>query len=63
MSVKFFIYFFVTIITIWSLDAVNINSVFKKNKITQARIFYFILALALIELVTNFIYNVFLTVY
>ena len=57
MSVKFFIYVFVTCIVVWSLDAVNINQIFKKNKVTQARVFYFLLALALIQLVTTFIYD------
>ncbi|MBE6146710.1 MAG: DUF1146 domain-containing protein [Firmicutes bacterium] len=57
MSVKFFIYVFVACIVIWSLDAVNINQIFKKNKVMQARVFYFLLALALIQLVTTFIYD------
>lgn len=61
MHVKFFLYVFVTIIVIWSLDSVNINAIFKKNKIIQARFFYFFLGLSLIYLVTNFIYDVFLS--
>lgn len=59
MSVKYFLYLIVTIITIWSLDSININTIFKKNKVWQARIFYFFLALALIYLVTNFIYDLY----
>lgn len=59
MSVKYFLYLIVTIITIWSLDSININAIFKKNKVWQARIFYFFLALALIYLVTNFIYDLY----
>ncbi|MDD6223986.1 MAG: DUF1146 family protein [bacterium] len=57
MSVKFFLYIFVTIIVIWSLDSININKIFKKNKVLEARIFYFLLALSLIQLVTSFIYD------
>ena len=61
MHVKFFLYVFVTLLVIWSLDSVNINGIFKKNKILQARFFYFFLGLSLIYLVTNFIYDVFLS--
>ncbi len=59
MSVKYFIYLIVTIITIWALDSVNINAIFKKNKIWQARVFYFFLALSIIYLVTNCIYDLY----
>ena len=41
------------------LDSININQIFKKNKVVQARIFYFILALCMIELLTSFFYNLF----
>ena len=61
MSAKFFLYLFSTIIVIYSIDSVNINQIFKKNKITQAKIFYLILALCLIFLLTDFIYDFFLT--
>lgn len=59
MSIKYILYFIVTIIVIWSLDSININAIFKKNKIWQARVFYFLLALALIYLVTNCIYDLY----
>lgn len=59
MSVKFFIYIFSTIIVIYSLDSININSIFKKNKEYQAKIFFLILALCMIELLTSFLYNIF----
>ena len=51
MTGKFFLYILVTLLVIWSLDSVNINQIFKKNKVTQARIFYFLLALSMIYLV------------
>ena len=59
MSSKIFIYMLVSILVIWALDSVNINQIFKKNKINQARVFYFLLAISLIYLITNFIYDVF----
>lgn len=59
MNGKFFLYIFVSIAVIWSLDSVNINQIFKKNKVIQARVFYFFLAISLIYLVTNFIMDLF----
>ena len=59
MSAKFFLYIFSAVIVIYSIDSININQIFKKNKITQARIFYFILALCMTELLTSFLYNLF----
>ncbi len=59
MSVKFFVYLFVTIIVIYSMDSVRINQIFKKDKITQARLFYFLVAISLIYLVSNFIMDFF----
>ena len=59
MSGKFFLYILVTIVVIWTMDSVNINQIFKKNKILQARAFYFFLAISLIYLVTNFIMDLF----
>ncbi len=55
--VKYALYLLSTIIVLWSMDAVNINGIFKKNKIIQARVFYIILALVLIYLLTNFLYD------
>lgn len=61
MSVKAILYLIVTILVIWSLDSININKIFKKNKEIQARLFYFFLAFALIYLITNFIWDLFLS--
>ena len=61
MSAKAFIYVLVSIIVIWSFESVNINAIFRKNKVWQARIFYFLLALSMIYLVTNFIYDLYLS--
>lgn len=59
MNSKVFIYILVSIAVIWALDSVNINHIFKKNKIIQARVFYLFIALSLIYLITNFIYDFF----
>ncbi len=59
MSVKFLIYFFVSLLVIWSMEAVNINGIFKKNRVVKAQVFYVLLALSMIYLVTNFIMDLF----
>ena len=59
MNGKFFLYILVTILVIWAMESVNINQIFKKNKILQARVFYFLLGISLIYLVTNFIMDLF----
>ena len=61
MNGKFFLYIVVTILVIWAMDAININGIFKKNKVLQARVFYFLLGLSMIYLVTNFIWDVFIS--
>lgn len=61
MSVKFFLYIIVAILVVWSMDAININQIFKKNRVFQARLFYFFLCLAIIYLVTNLLYDFFLS--
>ena len=59
MSAKYFIYILVAILVIWSFDSLNINSLFKKNRVLQARVLYFMLALSMTYLVTNFIWDFF----
>ncbi len=59
MAGKFFVYIITSILVIWSLDSININQIFKKNRILQARVFYFLLTISLIYLVTNFIMDLF----
>ena len=59
MSAKYFIYILVAILVIWSFDSLNINSFLKKNRVLQARVMYFLLALSIIYLVTNFIWDFF----
>ena len=61
MSYKFFLYAFVTIIVIWAMDSVNINQIFKKQRVVQATVFYILIALSLIYLITNFIYDFFIS--
>ena len=54
---KFILYVLVTILSVWSLDGININFLFKKGQIVKARVAYFLILLSIIYLVTNFIYD------
>ena len=58
---KLLLYAFVTVVVIWAMDSVNINQIFKKNHVLQARVFYFLLGLSLIYLVTNFLMDLFIS--
>ena len=62
MKAKFFLYIIITMLVIWAMDSVNINQIFKKNKVLQARVFYFLLGISLIYLVTNFIMDLFTSI-
>lgn len=59
MTGKIIVYIFVAIGVIWSLESVNINGIFKKNRVMQARLFTFFLGLSMMYLVTNFIWDLF----
>ena len=59
MTGKILVYIIVSVGVIWSLEAVNINGIFKKNRVIQARLFYFFLGLSMMYLVTNFIWDLF----
>lgn len=61
MKVKLILYIIVGIAVIWSMDSININQIFKKNRVTQARVFYFFLTLSIIYLVTNCLYDLYLS--
>ena len=52
---KFILYLFVLPLVIYTMDSVNFNSIFKKNKVFQARIFYILVMFSLSYLVCNFL--------
>lgn len=55
--IKLIIYLIVIPLTIYAVDSVNLNGIFKKNKIYQARVFYILLVFGLSYLITNFLYD------
>ena len=54
---KFVLYVLVTILSVWAMDGININFLFKKGQVVKARVAYFLILLSIIYLVTNFIYD------
>ena len=58
---KLFLYIFITLVVVWTMDGLNINFIFKKNRVAQARVFYLLVTLSLSHLVTNFVYDFFLS--
>ena len=55
--IKLIIYIFVIPLVIFAMDSININGIFKKNKIYQARLFYIIIVFGLSYLICNFLYD------
>lgn len=62
MHGKLAIYIVVSLLVMWSLEAININQIFKKNRVLQATVFYFFIALSMIYLVTNFFMDLFTSI-
>ena len=58
MSLKIILYLLITPFVVYCMDGMNINSIFKKNKIMQARIIYIMITLALAYLMVNFVFDV-----
>ena len=56
---KILIYFFSALIVMYAIDAININFIFKKNKQFQATLFILVLAIIMIYILTQFIYDFF----
>jgi uncharacterized integral membrane protein (TIGR02327 family) len=59
MSVKLILYLVITPFVIWALNGLNINNVFKKNRINEARILYLMITISLSYLVVNFLFDFF----
>lgn len=54
---KFLLYIIILPLVIWAVDGININSIFKKNRIYQARVIYIIIIFALTYLTVIFMYD------
>ena len=59
--VRIILYVFFVPISVWALDSININNLFKKNRYLQARILYLLCAISLSYLAVNFFMDFFLS--
>lgn len=57
IMVKTIFYIIISVITLWALDSVRLNEIFKKNRVIQSRVIYLFITLSLSYLVVNFIYD------
>ena len=57
MTVKLILYAVTVPLSIWALDSININGLFKVNRVFQARLLYFMASFGLAYLFTNFLYD------
>lgn len=60
MNIKTLLYLLAVPFSLFVLDSINLNKIFKKNKITQAKLFYLTIVLLMSYLLVNFIYDFFL---
>ena len=62
MTAKLILYIFTVPLSIYALDSIRINNVFKVNRVFQARLLYLLISFSLSYLFTNFLYDFFLYV-
>ena len=55
--IRLILYLIVIPLCIFAFDSVNLNGIFKKNKMYQARIFYILMVFGLSYLITSFLYD------
>lgn len=55
--IKLILYLVVIPLCIYAVDSVNLNGIFKKNKISQAKVFYILMVFCLSYLITSFLYD------
>lgn len=60
--IKFILYIFIFPFSIWAMDGLNINTLFKQGKVLQARIMYLLISMCISYLVVNFLYDFFINV-
>lgn len=62
MNIKAILYFIITPFVIWSLESINIEGMFKKNRIYQIRFLLLFIGLSISYLVVNYFYDFFINI-
>lgn len=60
MQIKFYLYFVIVPLVLWTLMSLNIERYFKKGHVNQIKCFYLLIAFALSYLIVNFLYDFYL---
>lgn len=58
--IKASLYLIILPFTIWMMEGLDLNKIFKQGRIIQARIMYLIIAMSLTYLTVNFLYDFFI---
>ena len=61
MTIKTILYIFVVPFSLWTIESLNINHLFKKNRYYQACFVYLMISLGISYLVVNFFYDFFIS--
>ena len=59
--IKAILYIFSLAMSIWAMEGLDLNRFFKQSRVYQARLIYLMLAMCISYLVTNFIYDFFIS--
>lgn len=60
MNIKFYLYFLIVPIVMWTMLSINLEPYFKKGHVNQIKSLYLLLTLSISYLVVNFIYDFYL---
>ena len=55
--IKVILYVLILPFTIWVMEGLDLNKIFKQSRVFQARIMYLMIALCISYLVVNFLYD------
>lgn len=59
--IKIVLYLVILPLTIWSMEGLNLNNLFKQSRVYQARIISLMFAISITYLVVNFFYDFFIS--
>lgn len=58
--IKTILYIMLLPFTIWAMEGLDLNKLFKQGRVIQARIMYLMIAMSISYLITNFLYDFFI---
>ena len=58
--IKVILYVMLFPFTIWAMEGLDLNKLFKQSRVYQARIMYLMIAMSIAYLIVNFLYDFFI---